>query len=140
MKYLHNKVSIIHQPITKCIEISKELVSHLLYNIPHIFNNPFPGGSVVKNLSNKARDASSIPGQGRSSGEGSGNPLQCSCLGNPMNRGAWQATFQGVAKESDTTQGLNNNKYSATNSGISGQHLIEGVSDYKNNTFILENW
>ena len=39
----------------------------------------------------------------RSPGEGNGNPLQCSCLGNPMNRGAWQATVHGVAKGSDMT-------------------------------------
>ena len=41
-------------------------------------------------------------------GEGNGNPLQYSCLGNPMDRGAWQAAVHGVAKESDTTQQLNN--------------------------------
>ena len=40
---------------------------------------------------------------GRSPGEGNGNPLQYSCLGNPMDRGAWQATVHGVTKESDTT-------------------------------------
>ena len=39
-----------------------------------------------------------IPGSGRSPGEGNGNPLQCSCLENPMYRGAWQATVHGVAK------------------------------------------
>ena len=44
----------------------------------------------------------------RSPGKGSGNSLQYSCLENPMDRGVWQATFHGVAKESDTTQQLNN--------------------------------
>ena len=45
------------------------------------------------------RDAGSIPGWGRSPGEGNGNPLQYSCLENPMDRGAWRATVHGVAKE-----------------------------------------
>ena len=58
----------------------------------------FPGGSVVKNPPANARDASSIPGLGRSPGEGNGNPLQCSCMENPMDRGTWQATIHGVAK------------------------------------------
>ena len=40
----------------------------------------------------------SIPGSGRSPGEGNGNPLQYSCLGNPMDRGAWRATVCGVAR------------------------------------------
>ena len=44
------------------------------------------------------RDAGSIPGSGRSLGEGNGNPLQYSCLENPMDRGAWEATVHGVAK------------------------------------------
>ena len=44
------------------------------------------------------RDAVSIPGSGRSPGAGNGNPLQCSCLENPMSRGAWWATIPGVAK------------------------------------------
>ena len=58
----------------------------------------FPGGSVVKNLPANAGDKSSIPGSGRSSREGNGNPLQYSFLGNPMDRGARQATVHGVAK------------------------------------------
>ena len=58
----------------------------------------FPGGSVVKNLPAKARDMGSIPGSGRSPGEGNGNPLQYSCLGNPMDRGAWPATVHGGHK------------------------------------------
>ena len=51
----------------------------------------FPGGSVLKNLPANAAgagDAGSIPGLGRSLGEGNDNPLQYSCLGNPINRGA----------------------------------------------------
>ena len=44
------------------------------------------------------RDTGSIPGLGRSLGEGNGNPLQYSCLGNPMDKGAWRTTVHGVAK------------------------------------------
>ena len=69
----------------------------------------FPGDSVVKSLPASARDSGSFPGLGRSSGEGNGNPLQYSCLENPMDRGAWWATVHGVAKESGTTQRLNTN-------------------------------
>ena len=62
----------------------------------------FPGGSVVKNLPSCA-DVSLIPRLGRSPGEENGNPLQYSCLGNPMDRGVWQATVHRDAKELDTT-------------------------------------
>ena len=66
----------------------------------------FPGGSiwvglcgsVIKNLTANAGDVGSIPGSGRSPGEGNGNPLQCSCLENPMDRGAWCDTVRGVTK------------------------------------------
>ena len=51
----------------------------------------------------QAGDVGLIPEIGRSPGEGDGNPLQYSCLGNPMDRGVWWATVHGVAKESDTT-------------------------------------
>ena len=68
----------------------------------------FPGGSVVKTLPANAGTAHLIPGSGRCPGEGNGNPFQYSCLGNPMERGAWWATVYGVAKESDLTQCLNN--------------------------------
>ena len=57
-----------------------------------------PDGSVVKNLPANARDAGSIPGSGGSPGEGNGNQLQYSCLGNLMDRGAWWATVHGVTK------------------------------------------
>ena len=58
----------------------------------------FPGGSVVKNLPANEGDTGLIPRSGRSLGEGNGNPLQYSCLGNPMDRGAWWATVHGVTK------------------------------------------
>ena len=63
----------------------------------------FPVGLLVKNPPCNTRDMSLIPGPGRSPAEGNGNPLWYSCPGNPMDRGAWQATVHGVAKESDTT-------------------------------------
>ena len=53
-------------------------------------------GSICQ--SGDARDAGSVPGSGRSPGVGSGNPLQCSCLENPVDRGAWWATVHGVTK------------------------------------------
>ena len=56
------------------------------------------GGSLVKNPPASAGDAGSIPGLGRSPGEGNGNPLQYTCLGNPMDKGAWWATVHGVTK------------------------------------------
>ena len=55
----------------------------------------FPGGSVVKNLPSNTEDVSLIPGWRRSPGEGNSNPLQYSCLGNPMDRGGWWATVHG---------------------------------------------
>ena len=58
----------------------------------------FPGGSDGKESACNAGDPGSIPGSGRSLGEGNGNPLQYSCLENPMDRGAWWATVHGVAK------------------------------------------
>ena len=51
-----------------------------------------------------AEDAGSIPGLGRSPGGGQGYPLQCSCLENPMDGGAWWATVHGVTEESDTNE------------------------------------
>ena len=58
----------------------------------------FPGGSEVKASACNAGDLGLIPGLGRSPGEGNGNPLQYSCLENPMDRGAWWATVYGVTK------------------------------------------
>ena len=63
----------------------------------HLLNS-FPGSSVINNLPANPGDPGLIPGLGRSLGEGNGNPLQYSCLGNPMDRGAWWATVHGVTK------------------------------------------
>ena len=56
-----------------------------------VVKNPFANAGDI-------RDGDSIPGSGRSPGRGRGNPLQYSCLENPVDRGAWQATVHGVAK------------------------------------------
>jgi len=58
----------------------------------------FPCSSVSKESVCNAGDPGSIPGSGRSPGEENGNPLQYSCLENPMDRGGWQATVHGVAR------------------------------------------
>ena len=75
-----------------------------IYTHIHIYSH----GKKPQWLSSKestcnARDTGSIPGSGRSPGEGNGNPLQYSCLKIPMDKEAWWATVHGVAKESDMT-------------------------------------
>ena len=62
----------------------------------------FPGGSDSKESTCDAGDLGSIPGSGRSPGERNGYPLQCSCLENPMDRGACQSTVQRVIKSGTT--------------------------------------
>ena len=90
-----------------CQFIPKE--AHFIYEIkmqtPFVksIHGPlgFPGDSVVMNLpanTGDTGDMGSIPGLGRSPGEGNGNPLQYSCLENPEDSGAWQATVHGVPK------------------------------------------
>ena len=71
----------------------------LLYLLTYILLvKDFPGGSVVRNPSANARDASSVPELGRPFGEGNGYTLQYSCLENSMDRGAEWATVRGVSK------------------------------------------
>ena len=60
---------------------------------------------MVKNLPANAGDMALMPGSGRSPGERNGNPLQYSCLGNPMDRGAWQAVVHGVARDQSRLSG-----------------------------------
>ena len=82
----------------------------ILENIKLVFKTclGFPGGSVVKDPPANGGDVGLIPGLGRSPGEGNCNPLKYSCLGNPMDRRAWQAIVYGVVKESDPILQLNN--------------------------------
>ena len=63
----------------------------------------FTGGSAIKNLPAMQGNRGPTPGSGRSLGEGNGNPLQYSYLGNPMDRKTWWATVHGVEKELDMT-------------------------------------
>ena len=58
----------------------------------------YPSDLVIKNPPANAGDTGWIPGSERTPGEGNGNPLQYFCLGNPMDRGAWQATVHAVAR------------------------------------------
>ena len=77
----------------------KPLSMGLWKNFNSILTSPgFPGGSEVKASACNAGNPGSIPGSGRSPGEGNGNPLQYSCLENPMDRGAWWAIVHRVAK------------------------------------------
>ena len=64
---------------------------------------------MVKNLPANTGDMGSIPGLGRSPGEGNGNLLEYSCLENPMDRGAWQTTVHGVTKSQKALSDYNNN-------------------------------
>ena len=84
-----------------------------------------PGGSPVRNLPANAGDTGSIRRSERPAGEGNSNPLQYSCLGNPMNRETWWATAHGVTKELDMTEQLNNN---TTNSTHTHTHTIYCVT------------
>ena len=88
---------------------------------PRSSNLAFPGGAVIKNLPVNAGDPgdrSLIPGLERSAGGGMATPLQYSCLGNPMDRGTWQATVHLVAKL-DTTEATEHSTQ---------HHLIRGIN------------
>ena len=79
-------------------EYVRAVYCHLAYLTSVQSASDFPGGSEVKVSAWNAGDQGSIPGSGRSPGEGNGNPLQYSCLENPMERGAWWAAVHGVTK------------------------------------------
>ena len=82
--------------IFKQSEIPQSAVVTYCFHFPNM-QNVLPD-SVGKESACNAGAPGSIPGSGRSPGEGNGNPLQYSCLENPMDRGAWQATVHGVAQ------------------------------------------
>ena len=77
--------------LVKLFVLPKVLISYI---VPMSWMG-FPGGSGVKNLPANAGDSGSIPGSGRSTGEGNSNPLQYFCLGSPMGGGAWWAIIPG---------------------------------------------
>ena len=84
----------------KCCE-SKRVTSHVHFASLSVLTceeQGFPGGSVVKNPPANTGDVGLIPGSGRSFGRGNGNPLQYSCLGNPMDKGAWPAVVHGATR------------------------------------------
>ena len=80
------------------LNLEKELDSLFSFNIWMVPLLGFPGGLDGKAFAYNVGDPGLIPGSGRSSGEGNGNPLQYSCLENPMDRGTWWATVHGVSK------------------------------------------
>ena len=106
--------------INNTVNVSASLIAQLVKNLPAMQDTPvqflgwkicwrrgrlptpvflgFPCGSAGKESTCNKGDLGSIPRLGRSPGEGNGNPLQYSCLENPMDRGAWQATVHGVTR------------------------------------------
>ena len=87
----------------------------------------FPCSSDGKASAYNAGDQGSIPGLGRSSGEGNGNPLQYSCLQNPMDRGAWKPTVHAVAKSWTWLNGFSSLHF------IESQCCFEGLVIYMRN-------
>ena len=96
---------------------------NLKYVTNELIHRAFPGGSDSKEKpACNAGDLGSIPGSGRSPGEGNGNPLQFSCLENPIDRDDWQATVSRVT-ESDTTEQLTHTHETETDSQIQQRDL-----------------
>ena len=82
---------------------------------------------MVKNLPANAdeRDMVSVPGLGKSPGKGHGNPLQCSCLQNSMDRGVWQATIHGKYFCGDQFQAINVTSLNSVGKGHTVAHAVE---------------
>ena len=111
---------------------------NLDYFRPNRFKG-FPGGSDSKESACNVRDSGSIPALGRSPGEGSGNPLQYSCLENSMDRGAWRATVQGVTK-SRTRWATNTHTHVGTHThthSFNGRREQTGSGHMSENSFSL---
>ena len=81
-----------------CSATSRIILFFFFFELCSLIVGGFLCGSVGKESACNAGDLGSIPGLGRSPGEGNGNPLHYSCLGNPMDRGAWWATVHGVVR------------------------------------------
>ena len=90
-----------HWESHQSLEFSYSEYFKAIDSMAFIYKKGFLGGSVVKNLPANAGDMGSIPGLGRTPGEGSSNPLQYSCLGNSRDRGAWLLQSMG-SQESRT--------------------------------------
>ena len=101
-----------------------------LVHMPHSLG--FPGGSDGKEFACNARDLGSICGSGISPGEGNGNPLQYSYLGNPMDRGPRQAKVHGVAKDLDMTEQLTHFHISHAQRVLSDHLFIKRTLSIKN--------
>ena len=87
-------------------ELIQSAMAHAVgWRVPCLLS---PVAQTVKNLHANAGDVGWIPGSGRSPGGGNGNPLQYSCLGNPMDRGAWQVAVRKVTRDLGMTERLNN--------------------------------
>ena len=107
---LHLTQVLLHCCLIKCA-VSVTSTFHLFIYLvllsafkPHLFKvQGFPGSSGIKKSTRNSGNMSLILGSVRSPGEWNGNPLQYSCLGNPMGRGAWQITVHGVTKVLDMT-------------------------------------
>ena len=93
---LESKCKKINSPGSYLLKWLLQADSQLQYSLISVMG--CLGGSVVRNPPANAEDAGSIPGLGRSPGIGNDNPLQYSCLGNPVEKGAWWATVHGVTK------------------------------------------
>ena len=102
------------------------MLSHCHFDLH--FPRGFPVGSEDKVSACNAGGPGLIPGLGRSLGEGNGNPLQYSCLENPMDRGAWRATVQGLGKSqtllSDFTFTFNGESHGAIFHVLTGHFYI----------------
>ena len=98
--FILSKGSLQTGPMSHSAAAAEEVLK-VPHSLADLVSDGYVGGSMVKNLPANAgdtRDVSSIPRSGRSPGGGNGNPLQYSCLEESMDRGAWQATVQGVTK------------------------------------------
>ena len=112
-----------------CFFVSSSFIFFVWISI----SDSFPGGSAGKEPACNVGDSGSIPGSGISPGEGNGNPLQYSCLENPLNRRAWWATVHGVAK----SQTQLSNKHNTIRQSQTNFLQMEKV-DYSSSSLLLQ--